>query len=58
MFLRTLYLGLSAGLWFSRELDLGGFEDGVFLENILLGLIVTKWLEGQVNNTGTLDNHC
>lgn len=41
------YLGLGAGLRLGGELDLGGFEDGVFLENILLRLIVAKWLQGQ-----------
>lgn len=44
------YLGLGAGLRLGRELDLGGFEDGVFLENILLRLIVTKRLEGHSKN--------
>lgn len=38
------YLGLCAGLWLSRELDFCGFEDGVFLKNILLRLVVTKRL--------------
>lgn len=40
----TLYLGLCAGLWFCRELNLCGFEDGVFLQNVLLRLVVTKGL--------------
>lgn len=30
------YLSLCASLGFSRELDLRGFEDGVFLEDVLL----------------------
>ena len=42
---RETYLGLSAGLGFSRELDLGGFKDGVLLEDVLLGLVMTKGLE-------------
>lgn len=39
------YLSLCASLGFSRELDLCSFEDGVLLEDVLLGLVVTKRLE-------------
>ena len=43
------YLGLRTGLRFGGELDLGGLQDGVLLENVLLGLVVSKRLgtEGQ-----------
>lgn len=46
---RVSHLGLCAGLRFSGELDLGGFEDGVFLEDVLLRLVVTKRLAKNKN---------
>ena len=38
------HLGLCAGLGLGRELDLGGFEDGVLLKDVLLRLVMAKWL--------------
>lgn len=38
------HLGLCAGLGLGRKLDLGGFEDGVLLKDVLLRLVMAKWL--------------
>lgn len=51
--MQVCYLSLGAGLWFSRKLDLCGFEDGVFLENILLRLVVTERLENKEKHMKT-----
>lgn len=43
----TDYLGLVAGNRFGRELNLCGFQDGVLLQDVLLGLVMAKWLKNK-----------
>lgn len=42
---RNTDLGLVASHWFSRKLHLSGFQDGVLLKDVLLGLIMAKRLQ-------------
>ena len=44
------YLGLRTGLRFGGELDLCGLQDGVLLENVLLGLVVTERLREETHS--------